>query len=147
MVKKFYVTHGLLCFLQVRPKLSWPKQKQKQRLSVCCQMLWLSRWRQAFVSFRDNNQRCWRFFSSLWSFLLCVVQNGNAAASLSVAEQYVSAFSKLAKESNTILLPSNSGDISGMVTQVFLSWTYMWLVPDKVYVLLLLSSFLTVMVA
>jgi len=44
-------------------------------------------------------------------------QNGNAAASLSVAEQYVSAFSKLAKESNTILLPSNSGDVSSMVTQ------------------------------
>ncbi|XP_037609487.1 stomatin-like protein 2, mitochondrial [Sebastes umbrosus] len=44
-------------------------------------------------------------------------QNGNAAASLSVAEQYVSAFSKLAKESNTILLPSSTGDISGMVTQ------------------------------
>ncbi|KAK5851791.1 hypothetical protein PBY51_023318 [Eleginops maclovinus] len=44
-------------------------------------------------------------------------QNGNAAASLSVAEQYVSAFSKLAKETNTILLPSNTGDISGMVTQ------------------------------
>uniref|UniRef100_A0A8C6URX1 Stomatin-like protein 2, mitochondrial n=1 Tax=Neogobius melanostomus TaxID=47308 RepID=A0A8C6URX1_9GOBI len=46
-------------------------------------------------------------------------QNGNAAASLSVAEQYVSAFSNLAKESNTILLPSNTGDISGMVTQVY----------------------------
>ncbi|KAI9524908.1 Stomatin-like protein 2, mitochondrial [Dissostichus eleginoides] len=44
-------------------------------------------------------------------------QNGNAAASLSVAEQYVSAFSKLAKETNTILLPSSTGDISGMVTQ------------------------------
>lgn len=44
-------------------------------------------------------------------------QNGNAAASLSVAEQYVSAFANLAKESNTILLPSNTGDISGMVTQ------------------------------
>ncbi|XP_020780349.1 stomatin-like protein 2, mitochondrial [Boleophthalmus pectinirostris] len=44
-------------------------------------------------------------------------QNGNAAASLSVAEQYVLAFSNLAKESNTILLPSNTGDISGMVTQ------------------------------
>lgn len=44
-------------------------------------------------------------------------QNGNAAASLSVAEQYVSAFSKLAKESNTVLLPSNTGDISGMVSQ------------------------------
>lgn len=48
----------------------------------------------------------------------CVPQNGSAAASLSVAEQYVSAFSHLAKESNTILLPSNTGDISGMVTQV-----------------------------
>ncbi|XP_018600595.1 stomatin-like protein 2, mitochondrial isoform X1 [Scleropages formosus] len=44
-------------------------------------------------------------------------QNGNAAASYSVAEQYVSAFSNLAKESNTILLPSNTGDISSMVTQ------------------------------
>ncbi|XP_034565999.1 stomatin-like protein 2, mitochondrial [Notolabrus celidotus] len=43
--------------------------------------------------------------------------NGNAAASLSVAEQYVSAFSNLAKESNTILLPSNTSDITGMVTQ------------------------------
>lgn len=51
--------------------------------------------------------------------LLCTVQNGNAAASLTVAEQYVSAFSNLAKESNTILLPTNTGDISGMVTQVF----------------------------
>ncbi|MGH0184520.1 UNVERIFIED_CONTAM: hypothetical protein FKN15_015527 [Acipenser sinensis] len=44
-------------------------------------------------------------------------QNGNAAASLSIAEQYVAAFSNLAKESNTILLPSNTGDISSMVTQ------------------------------
>ncbi|KFQ98293.1 hypothetical protein Y956_08193, partial [Nipponia nippon] len=37
-------------------------------------------------------------------------QHGNAAASLSVAEQYVSAFSKLAKDSNTVLLPANTGD-------------------------------------
>uniref|UniRef100_A0A8C2XQD5 Stomatin-like protein 2, mitochondrial n=1 Tax=Cyclopterus lumpus TaxID=8103 RepID=A0A8C2XQD5_CYCLU len=44
-------------------------------------------------------------------------QNGDAAASLSVAEQYVSAFSNLAKKSNTILLPSDAGNISGMVTQ------------------------------
>ncbi|XP_060765289.1 stomatin-like protein 2, mitochondrial [Neoarius graeffei] len=44
-------------------------------------------------------------------------QNGNAAASLSVAEQYVSAFSNLAKESNTVILPSNTGDVSSMVTQ------------------------------
>lgn len=49
-----------------------------------------------------------------------IEQNGDAAASLSVAEQYVSAFSKLAKESNTILLPSHTGDISSMVTQVAL---------------------------
>ncbi|XP_051972726.1 stomatin-like protein 2, mitochondrial [Xyrauchen texanus] len=44
-------------------------------------------------------------------------QNGDAAASFTVAEQYVSAFSSLAKESNTILLPSNTGDMSSMVTQ------------------------------
>ncbi|XP_075071434.1 stomatin-like protein 2, mitochondrial [Mixophyes fleayi] len=44
-------------------------------------------------------------------------QHGDAAASLSVAEQYVAAFSKLAQESNTILLPTNTGDISSMVTQ------------------------------
>ncbi|XP_028604217.2 stomatin-like protein 2, mitochondrial isoform X1 [Podarcis muralis] len=44
-------------------------------------------------------------------------QNGNSAASLSVAEQYVAAFSKLAKESNTILLPSSTGDMSSMVAQ------------------------------
>ncbi|XP_070599775.1 stomatin-like protein 2, mitochondrial isoform X2 [Erythrolamprus reginae] len=36
-------------------------------------------------------------------------QNGNMAASLSVAEQYVQAFSQLAKESNTILLPTSTG--------------------------------------
>lgn len=46
------------------------------------------------------------------------LQNGNAAASLAVAEQYVSAFSQLAKDSNTILLPSNTGDVTSMVTQV-----------------------------
>ncbi|XP_040191954.1 stomatin-like protein 2, mitochondrial [Rana temporaria] len=44
-------------------------------------------------------------------------QYGDAAASLSIAEQYVTAFSKLAQESNTILLPTNTGDISGMVAQ------------------------------
>ncbi|XP_053159364.1 stomatin-like protein 2, mitochondrial isoform X1 [Hemicordylus capensis] len=44
-------------------------------------------------------------------------QNGSAAASFSVAEQYVGAFSKLAKEANTILLPSNTGDVPNMVAQ------------------------------
>ncbi|OQR78844.1 stomatin protein 2-like [Tropilaelaps mercedesae] len=42
---------------------------------------------------------------------------GRDAASLSVAEQYVAAFSELAKESNTIMLPANSGDMSSMVAQ------------------------------
>ena len=45
-------------------------------------------------------------------------QYGGNAASLNVAEQYVSAFSNLAKSGNTILLPSNTGDISSMVGQV-----------------------------
>lgn len=59
-----------------------------------------------------------RYFLFILINLLCTAQNGTAAASLSVAEQYVLAFSNLAKESNTVLLPTNTGDISGMVTQV-----------------------------
>lgn len=42
---------------------------------------------------------------------------GSEAASLSVAEQYVKAFSQIAKEGNTVLLPTNTGDVSSMVAQ------------------------------
>lgn len=50
---------------------------------------------------------------------LCAMQVDNAhhAASLSIAEQYLRAFSSLAKEGNTLLLPSNVGDPAGMVGQ------------------------------
>ncbi|KAF8778178.1 Stomatin-like protein 2 [Argiope bruennichi] len=44
-------------------------------------------------------------------------KKGSNAASLLIAEQYVSAFSKLAKTGNTLLLPSNVNDVSGMVAQ------------------------------
>ena len=44
-------------------------------------------------------------------------ESGSQAASLAVAENYVKAFGNLAKESNTLLLPSNPGDVSGMVSQ------------------------------
>jgi hypothetical protein len=37
---------------------------------------------------------------------------------LQVAEQYVEAFSKLAKETNTVLLPSNMSDPASMIAQV-----------------------------
>ncbi|XP_035167244.1 stomatin-like protein 2, mitochondrial isoform X1 [Oxyura jamaicensis] len=50
-------------------------------------------------------------------------QHGSVAASLSVAEQYVSAFSKLAKDSNTVLLPANTGDITHMVAQALRIYT------------------------
>jgi regulator of protease activity HflC (stomatin/prohibitin superfamily) len=42
---------------------------------------------------------------------------GPNAASLSIAEQYVTAFDKLAKTNNTLILPSNVGDVSNLVTQ------------------------------
>ena len=47
------------------------------------------------------------------------IQNsgGSDAVSLKVAEQYVSAFGKLAKESNTILLPANLDNPSGFIAQ------------------------------
>jgi regulator of protease activity HflC (stomatin/prohibitin superfamily) len=40
---------------------------------------------------------------------------GDEAVSLRIAEQYVSAFEKLAKESTTLLLPSNLSDVGGTV--------------------------------
>uniref|UniRef100_A0A0B6ZBQ4 Band 7 domain-containing protein n=1 Tax=Arion vulgaris TaxID=1028688 RepID=A0A0B6ZBQ4_9EUPU len=44
-------------------------------------------------------------------------ENGMNAVSMNIAEQYVAAFSKLAKETNTVVLPANSGDVANMVTQ------------------------------
>ncbi len=42
---------------------------------------------------------------------------GAEAVSLKIAEQYVSAFRELAKESTTVLLPMNAGDAGSMVAQ------------------------------
>jgi regulator of protease activity HflC (stomatin/prohibitin superfamily) len=42
-------------------------------------------------------------------------EGGEMAANLRVAEQYVKEFGKLAKESNTMLIPSNMGDMAGMI--------------------------------
>jgi len=42
---------------------------------------------------------------------------GEQAAALRVAEQYVAAFSKLAQESTTLLLPAHTGDAGSMVAQ------------------------------
>ena len=47
-----------------------------------------------------------------------IMQSGGAeAVSLKIAEQYVSAFKELAKESTTVLMPMNAGDAGGMVAQ------------------------------
>jgi regulator of protease activity HflC (stomatin/prohibitin superfamily) len=43
---------------------------------------------------------------------------GDAAAALSVAEQYVKAFSELAKTNNTLILPADTGNVSATVAQV-----------------------------
>ncbi len=40
---------------------------------------------------------------------------GMLAANLKVAEQYVAAFSNLAKTNNTIIVPANAADVSGML--------------------------------
>jgi regulator of protease activity HflC (stomatin/prohibitin superfamily) len=45
------------------------------------------------------------------------MQGGTDAVSLKIAEQYVAAFGKLAKESTTVLLPTNAGDAGSMVAQ------------------------------
>ena len=45
-------------------------------------------------------------------------QGGDTAVNLKVAEQYIGAFSNLAKTNNTIIVPSNLSDVSGMVASV-----------------------------
>lgn len=45
------------------------------------------------------------------------ITDGKNAASFSVAEQYVSAFNKLARTNNTLILPANAGDVTGLVGQ------------------------------
>lgn len=44
-------------------------------------------------------------------------QNGKNAVSYDVAQQYVSEFGNLAKKGNTIMIPTNAGDVTGMVAQ------------------------------
>ncbi|XP_014256773.1 stomatin-like protein 2, mitochondrial [Cimex lectularius] len=44
-------------------------------------------------------------------------KDGHDAASLKIAEQYIEAFNKLARTSNTLILPSNVGDVPSAVTQ------------------------------
>ena len=51
--------------------------------------------------------------------------NGSNAASLAVAEKYVTAFQELARTNNTLILPSNTGDVSSMVAQVWTSLTFL----------------------
>ena len=49
---------------------------------------------------------------------MILFQLGERAATLNVAEQYVNAFSNLAKTNNTVVLPANVGDAGSMVAQV-----------------------------
>lgn len=45
------------------------------------------------------------------------LQEGKNAASLFIAEEYVHAFNKLARTNNTLILPSNVGDVTSLVSQ------------------------------
>uniref|UniRef100_A0A0K8STA2 Band 7 domain-containing protein n=1 Tax=Lygus hesperus TaxID=30085 RepID=A0A0K8STA2_LYGHE len=44
-------------------------------------------------------------------------KEGHAAASLRIAEQYIDAFNQLAQKNNTLIIPSNVGDIPSAVSQ------------------------------
>jgi regulator of protease activity HflC (stomatin/prohibitin superfamily) len=43
-------------------------------------------------------------------------KGGMDAANLKVAQEYVAAFSELAKQSNTLIVPANAADIAALVT-------------------------------
>ena len=42
---------------------------------------------------------------------------GESAVNLQVAQEYIKEFGKLAKETNTVVIPSNVGDISSFMAQ------------------------------
>jgi regulator of protease activity HflC (stomatin/prohibitin superfamily) len=44
---------------------------------------------------------------------------GAEAARLKIAEEYVAQFGKMAKESNTMIVPANTGDVAGMLATAF----------------------------
>ncbi|WP_406022564.1 SPFH domain-containing protein [Succinivibrio sp.] len=46
------------------------------------------------------------------------IEGGSTAVNLKVAEQYIEAFAKLAKTNNTLIVPNNLSDVSGMVGSV-----------------------------
>eukprot|EP00117_Sycon_ciliatum_P023000 scpid80305/ scgid19675/ Stomatin-like protein 2; EPB72-like protein 2 len=69
--------------------------------------------------------------SALESVAEAIVKKaGDRAASLSVAEQYVSAFKELAKTNNTLMLPSNTGDVASMVSQAMAIYGQMGKTPN-----------------
>ena len=43
-------------------------------------------------------------------------QGGTDAVNLRIAEQYIQEFGKLAKETNTVIIPNNLSDIAGVIT-------------------------------
>jgi len=45
-------------------------------------------------------------------------EGGQAAVGMGVAEKYVEAFGKLAKEGNAVIVPAGLGDMGGMIAQV-----------------------------
>lgn len=53
---------------------------------------------------------------------------GNNAASFNIAEQYIQAFSNLAKTNNTLIMSSDANDISKMSANVSLCWVLFVLV-------------------
>lgn len=44
--------------------------------------------------------------------------NGKSSVAMSLGQQYIDAFGQLARTSNTMILPSQAGDVSSMVAQV-----------------------------
>lgn len=58
-------------------------------------------------------------------------KEGKNAASLFVAEQYVAAFNKLARTNNTLILPSNVGDITSLVASAMTMYGHISKVNDR----------------
>ena len=47
-----------------------------------------------------------------------IKEGGVDAVSMNIAQQYIEAFQKLAKDSNTLIIPAETGNVSSMIGQI-----------------------------
>jgi len=61
-------------------------------------------------------------------------ENGHDAATLAIAEKYISAFGELARTNNTLILPAQAGDASSVVAKALTIYHHLHQNPEKKFI-------------